>query len=56
MDPLRCGAGEAGAFHHLLDALQTIRAKTVCASVAVSRPPGKTGLGGCYFDVSNLRR
>jgi hypothetical protein len=33
MDPLRCGAGEAGAFHPLYEAVQTIRAKTVCASV-----------------------
>jgi len=33
MHPLRCGAGEAGAFHPLYEAVQTIRAKTVCASV-----------------------
>jgi hypothetical protein len=34
MDPLRCKAGEAGAFHPLCEALQTIRAKVICASVS----------------------
>jgi hypothetical protein len=35
MVPLRCGAGEAGAFHPLYKALQTIWAKAVCASFSL---------------------
>src|ERR1700674_2791728 len=56
MGPLRCGAGEAGAFHPLCEAVQTIRAKPNCASVScLGRAGGQTRLGGWRFNLFDLR-
>jgi hypothetical protein len=49
MDPLRCGAGEAGAFHPLYEALQTIRAKPVCASFSLDAGRRRSGFGDGGF-------
>jgi hypothetical protein len=56
MDPLRCGAGEAGAFHPLYEAWQTIRAKTNSASVSLCAVRDTGGVSAAVFHLVLLSR
>ena len=56
MDPLRCGAGEAGAFHPLWKLCKQYEQKPFAPAFPLSRGQFETGLGGCYFDARNSYR
>jgi hypothetical protein len=56
MDPLRCGAGEAGAFHPLYEALQNNTSKNGLRQLfLVCGVRRRSGLGDCVLQATRCR-